>query len=153
MRAGWVTVGAFVALMLAARPVAAQCMGGMTGGSHDHAAATSGDKKTRQAIERVLADERSREMLLTALVADAEFMRELIPRIVTMPEWRALTAQHLARSDESRAPVRPDSLSAAPPSGSPAAPAMVYRCPMHRDVTSSRPGNCPKCGMALRRET
>ena len=25
----------------------------------------------------------------------------------------------------------------------------TYTCPMHPDVVSSKPGNCPKCGMAL----
>lgn len=28
-------------------------------------------------------------------------------------------------------------------------PAPVYTCPMHPDVSSSEPGNCPKCGMRL----
>jgi cytochrome oxidase Cu insertion factor (SCO1/SenC/PrrC family) len=28
--------------------------------------------------------------------------------------------------------------------------AELYACPMHPDVTSSKPGNCPKCEMALR---
>jgi hypothetical protein len=27
--------------------------------------------------------------------------------------------------------------------------AVVYTCPMHPEVTSDRPGTCPKCGMAL----
>lgn len=27
--------------------------------------------------------------------------------------------------------------------------AAVYTCPMHPEVTSSKPGQCPKCGMAL----
>ena len=27
--------------------------------------------------------------------------------------------------------------------------AAVYSCPMHPEVTSSEPGKCPKCGMAL----
>jgi membrane fusion protein, copper/silver efflux system len=27
--------------------------------------------------------------------------------------------------------------------------AVVYACPMHPEVTSNKPGNCPKCGMAL----
>ena len=27
--------------------------------------------------------------------------------------------------------------------------AMMYSCPMHPEVTSAKPGKCPKCGMAL----
>jgi len=26
----------------------------------------------------------------------------------------------------------------------------IYTCPMHPDVTSDKPGKCPKCGMALK---
>jgi hypothetical protein len=33
-------------------------------------------------------------------------------------------------------------------SATPASEAM-YSCPMHPEVTSDKPGNCPKCGMAL----
>jgi hypothetical protein len=28
----------------------------------------------------------------------------------------------------------------------------LYTCPMHADVTSKTPGNCPKCGMTLRQK-
>ena len=28
---------------------------------------------------------------------------------------------------------------------------VVYSCPMHPDITSKKPGKCPKCGMTLRR--
>jgi len=27
--------------------------------------------------------------------------------------------------------------------------ALVYSCPMHPDVTSDKPGKCPRCGMVL----
>lgn len=29
--------------------------------------------------------------------------------------------------------------------------AAIYTCPMHTEVVQDHPGNCPKCGMALRR--
>ena len=29
----------------------------------------------------------------------------------------------------------------------------VYTCPMHSDVTSDKPGKCPKCGMTLVKKT
>ena len=28
--------------------------------------------------------------------------------------------------------------------------AMMYVCPMHPDVQSDKPGECPKCGMSLK---
>ena len=31
----------------------------------------------------------------------------------------------------------------------PSTAAMLYTCPMHKEVVSSQPGRCPKCGMKL----
>ena len=39
----------------------------------------------------------------------------------------------------------------APSTAEPAA-ATTYVCPMHPDVTSTKPGKCPKCGMTLVRK-
>ena len=39
---------------------------------------------------------------------------------------------------------------AAPPQT--AAKKTIYTCPMHPEVEQDHPGNCPKCGMALRAE-
>ena len=37
----------------------------------------------------------------------------------------------------------------AAPAPAPEAGATVYTCPMHPEVRSNKPGNCPKCGMKL----
>jgi rubrerythrin len=34
-------------------------------------------------------------------------------------------------------------------SATPSAVKQLYTCPMHRDVISDKPGQCPKCGMNL----
>lgn len=31
--------------------------------------------------------------------------------------------------------------------------AKIYTCPMHPEVTSDKPGTCPKCGMDLEEKT
>jgi hypothetical protein len=31
-------------------------------------------------------------------------------------------------------------------------PAVSYTCPMHPEIHSAKPGNCPKCGMKLVKE-
>lgn len=35
------------------------------------------------------------------------------------------------------------------PADDPQAPGSLYVCPMHPEVTSDKPGKCPKCGMDL----
>lgn len=59
-----------------------------------------------------------------------------------------------ARAQEAAATTEPGENAAlsAPrftPATAPANGATIYVCPMHKDVTSDRPGKCPKCGMKL----
>ena len=64
--------------------------------------------------------------------------------------WLALVAAGCTRDPGSTAPA------SATPSAAPApqaptgqAKATVYKCPMHPDVTSDKPGKCSVCGMNL----
>lgn len=149
-----VFIGGIMASVVAGvAPAGAQCGMNMGGGGHDHsamqgnhAAKPSGsEKKLAQSIDRVLSDERGRAMLTDALLNDRAFMEALVQRLAAIPEWRAMAARQFAAP----APATTDA------SGSPAPPnasSVTYVCPMHSDVTSSTPGDCPKCGMALVRK-
>ena len=147
--------GILAALLVGAAPVNAQCgmnMGG-GGGGHDHSAMQGGrsakssgsEKKLRQSIERVLADDRGRAMLSDALLNDRVFMEAFVQRLIAIPEWRAMASRRLAGTNPSAPLVRGGSSTPAAPD----APMAAFICPMHADVISSAPGSCPKCGMAL----
>lgn len=152
-----VVPGLFVVGLLAALltgPALAQCgmMGGGGGGGHDHGATqksrapqvSGSDRKLRQSIDRLLTDERGRVLLADALLGDRAFMDELVRRMTQLPELRAMAVQQLS------APA-PAGASRADAPGAPAGPEPLFACPMHPDVTATRPGDCPKCGMPLSR--
>lgn len=150
-RSGWTvlcTSWVLAAILVAPRPAAAQCT--MMGGGGGHSAmhgqgsrkSSASEKKLQQSIDRVLSDDRGRAMLADALLNDRAFMESLIQRLATIPEWRSMAAGQLAPGSAG------DSLESARPEASPAT-AALYVCPMHSDVTSSKPGECPRCGMQL----
>ncbi len=145
--------GILAAPIASVAPAGAQCGMNMGGGGHDHsamqgshAAKPSGsEKKLAQSIDRVLSDERGRAMLADALLNDRAFMEALVQRLAAIPEWRAMAVRQLAGP-------APTVTGGSNTPGAPSAPTATYVCPMHADVTSSSPGDCPKCGMALVRK-
>lgn len=150
-RLGWVvlcTSWALAAILVAPRSAAAQCS--MMGGGHDHSAThgqgktPASQKKLQQSIDRLLSDDEGRAMLADALLSDRAFMESLIQRLATIPEWRTMAVATLAPGPAG------DSLEAMRSEAS-STTARLYVCPMHPEVTSSKPGECPKCGMQLER--
>jgi hypothetical protein len=144
-----------IAVMLALpHSTLAQCsMPGMGGGGHDHSAMndqasrkpSASERKLQKSIDRVLSDEVGRAMLVDALLNDRAFMERFIQQLAAIPEWKSLAVRQLsatapAAADQNGSHVTPGNAS------------LVYVCPMHSDVTSSSPGDCPKCGMALVRK-
>lgn len=74
-------------------------------------------------------------------------------RILTVTLIAGLTLGLAACGGQAPAPSAPPAATAtsAPAPATPAAltPGDAYVCPMHPDVTSGTPGQCPKCGMTL----
>lgn len=156
MRSGWLKCLLVIGLVMSPRLAGAQCsMGGTSGGGHDHGAATaassgkSSDKKTRQAIQKLLADPGARVLLMEAVLADPPLVRGLLDRITAVPEFRALAVERLAGAGAGA--TGKDTTSVGKPAQTRQMEAALYRCPMHPEVTSRTPGTCPKCGMALER--
>lgn len=145
------TMVLLAALVLAPAPATAQCgMMGTGGGGHDHSRAgaeqasraSSNTKKLRRNIDQALAGVEGRELLAEAIVNDRAFVDLLLDRLVKVPQLRARVAERI----QGGGPV--DAMRPAQPAD-PAVPSALYACPMHSDVTSPNPGECPKCGMAL----
>jgi Cu+-exporting ATPase len=64
------------------------------------------------------------------------------------PQFKKDPEKYLKKLDEqmkSGAGAKPSEAAAPAAAGE----AVVYTCPMHPDVKSDKPGNCPTCGMAL----
>lgn len=150
-----VTAGLVTGIMIlgTSSPAWSQCSA-MTGGAHEHPASRAGDsdhastadRKLRQAIDRLLSDERGRALLAQVLLEDRGFIVDFIPRLTADPRWRTEALRHLAPFDSSAA----RSQDATAPAAREAA---RYTCPMHADVTAAAPGDCPRCGMALVRRS
>ena len=140
-----------VALTLLPRITSAQCMGS-SGGDHDHGAstATRSERKSEKTVRDLLSDDRSRQLLMEAILADSRFMRDLIGRISEVPEWRALAAER-AGFRAAGPDVVQDGSSARPGSSAGHQGSSHYTCPMHPEIQSRQPGRCPKCGMELQR--
>ncbi|MHB9133345.1 MAG: efflux RND transporter periplasmic adaptor subunit [Armatimonadota bacterium] len=70
---------------------------------------------------------------------------------VTVVKTSETALQPLPEPNMMPAPSKPATSSMTPPSSKPVAKA-TYACPMHPEVTNTKPGKCPKCGMDLVRQ-
>lgn len=138
-------LGLILVSALFTRPAMPQCAM-MGSSSHDHDAAqdpgekkSTSEKKQRASVEQLLSDKQGRRVLAETILADREFTQDLIARLLNSPEWRPVVTQELKQPSPTRKPA----------GDSGATQSTTYVCPMHPDVTSSKPGSCPRCGMAL----
>ena len=84
-------------LMLTPHTAGSQCCM-MPAGSGDHVrmgGETSSERKVKKDIDRLLSSERSRALLMEALLQDRDFTEAFIERIAEYPEWRAMAQKRL----------------------------------------------------------
>lgn len=150
--------GVIVVIAISSRVVPAQCGAGGGSAATHHNQLSDRDR----AIQGLLADRDGRGALMQAILNDPPFMRELMGQILELPEWRALAADRLGfvpvtpdaapgQSPEPQPSAQPNASAGRRTPSTPTAPKVLYRCPMHTEVTSDQPGKCWKCGMTLER--
>lgn len=96
------------------------------------------NRRLERSIGKLLDDRRNRDVVIATLLEDREFTADWIAAVAANPEWRDAALERFSDSSGSKErSVRNASA--------------IYSCPMHPEVRSDHPGNCPKCGMALKR--
>ncbi len=76
--------------------------------------------------------------------------RLLIPVLAIASVFTLTNCSSDASRNQADAPVAGPAVTPSDSTAVPAAGAYVYACPMHPEVTSTKPGQkCPKCGMEL----
>src|SRR6185436_305515 len=63
--------------------------------------------------------------------------------------WRAAGAQPSPIAAPASPGASPQAARQAPPAPTPDDDETAYMCPMHPDMTSDKPGTCPRCSMTL----
>lgn len=90
-------------------------------------------------VEQLLKRKDGRAALVAAAMGNSGFMADYMDAIAQDRNLRSHAARLVREA--------PDGGSSHKSQGQ----GLVYSCPMHPEVTSDRPGKCPKCGMALDR--
>ena len=96
------------------------------------------NRRLERSISKLLDDRRNRDVVIATMLDDRDFTADWIAAVAAAPKWRDAALERF--SDSTGAKERSVRNASA-----------IYSCPMHPDVSSDHPGNCPKCGMALRR--
>jgi hypothetical protein len=118
------------------------------GHEHDRKSTKGVDQKAKRNAVKLLDDPRGCDALMEAILEDPAFVRLLVARIMESPEGRAMLRAEWNQSEASDGEILKQEEGEAPPPDE-AAVQPEYRCPMHPEVVSDRPGACPKCGMKL----
>ena len=83
-------------LTLAPEPARSQCCTTPSSSGDHTRQGTSSERKMKKDIDRVLSSEKSRTLLMEALMQDRDFAEAFIGRIADHPQWRAVAQKRLA---------------------------------------------------------
>ena len=128
-----VIVGVGAAPLVPTNSNAQCCSGGSMG------AAAEPPPRVSERVEQLLDKRGGPAALVAAAMGNEGFMADYMDAVAQDPSLRDHAARLVREAPEGSASHKSQGQ------------ALAYTCPMHPDVTSDRPGKCPKCGMTLER--
>ncbi len=102
-------------------------------------------------MQEMMSNDSCKQMMSEAMMKDSSMMKMMMQHMMNMAEKDSSMCKNMMQMMHEK-PMIMDRMKEMSGKNMPVG-SIMYTCPMHPEVTSDKPGKCPKCGMALVKKT